>query len=148
MDASDVGTRTAGRGTGSGTCATRWGMSLLAALLGSLCLVQIAGPAQAVPPVAIGGPASVQSQQNEQIRALIVGYERGYAPRPGRVLGASRVTGAQRNNLVLGSALGGRMWRVDFRTPVDAATAARVARQLATHPAVKFAELDRKVTAF
>jgi len=40
------------------------------------------------------------------------------------------------------------MWRVDFRTPVDEATAKRVARQLASHPAVDFVELDRKVTAF
>jgi len=94
-----------------------------------------------------GSMPAAAAQKDEQIRALIVRYERGYAPK-GRVLGVTRVTGAQRTNLILGSALGGRMWRIDFKTPVDEATAQRVARQLASHPAVEFAELDRKVTAF
>jgi hypothetical protein len=106
-----------------------------------------AAAATANPAAAPQRSPSVQAQQGEQIRALIVRYERGYAPR-GRVLGITSVTGAQRSNLTLGSALGGRMWRIDFKTPVDEATARRVARQLARHPAVDFAELDRKVTAF
>jgi hypothetical protein len=38
------------------------------------------------------------------------------------------------------------MWRVDFVNPVSQATAARVARQLATHPAIAFAEIDRPVS--
>ncbi|MFM8894701.1 MAG: hypothetical protein ACKOE2_04810, partial [Actinomycetales bacterium] len=63
-----------------------------------------------------GSRPAAAVQKDEQIRALIVRYERGYAPK-GRVLGATRVTGAQRTNLTLGSALGGRMWRIDFKTP-------------------------------
>jgi len=117
------------------------------AVLGCLPLTLGVGPANASPMVPAGGEPAARVQQEELIRALIVRYERGSAPR-GRVLGATRVTGSQRTNLVLGSALGDRMWRVDFRTPVDEATAKRVARQLASHPAVDFVELDRKVTAF
>ena len=82
-----------------------------------------------------------------RVRALIVRYEPGREPAGTRVLGASRVTGAQRANLVLGPSLGERMWRVSFRDPVSRVTAERVARQLTSHPAVEFAEIDRRVTA-
>lgn len=128
--------------------ATRPTLVLLGTVsVGLVVLTLGAGTATASPAAAPQRSPAVQAQQGEQIRALIVRYERGYAPR-GRVLGITRVTGAQRSNLTLGSALGGRMWRIDFKTPVNEATAQRVARQLASHPAVDFAELDRKVTAF
>lgn len=85
-------------------------------------------------------------QAEDLVRALIVRYERGYQPK-GAVLGASKVTGSQRHNLLLGDGLGERMWRVDFKVPVSKATAQRVARQLTSSAAVEFAELDTKVTA-
>lgn len=104
-------------------------------------------PAQASTLTAHPGspPASVRAA-DDSVRSLIVRYERGYVPR-GTVLGAGKVTGSQRNNLVLGDGLGERMWRVDFKVPVSKATAQRVARQLASSAAVEFAELDAKVTA-
>lgn len=89
-------------------------------------------------------PASVRTA-DDLVRSLIVRFERGYAPK-GAVLGVGKVTGSQRNNLVLGDGLGERMWRVDFKVPVNKAVAQRVARQLTSSAAVEFAELDAKVT--
>jgi len=122
----------------------------LGLVLVSLSLViATVGPAQASPAVFFrAGSHLPRADQADRIRALIVQYKPGHAPKPGVVLGASKVTGAQRQNLLLGSALGNRMWRVDFKTPVSEATAQRVAKQLASHPDIAFAELDRKVTAF
>lgn len=118
-------------------------------LVGALAASLVVGlPAQAVPASEATGASGTSVQQAEDlVRALIVRYERGYRPK-GTVLGASKVTGSQRNNLILGDGLGERMWRVDFKVPVSKATAQRVARQLASSAAVEFAELDAAVTAF
>ncbi len=86
-------------------------------------------------------------RNTDQVKALILGYKREWAKSGTAVLGASRVTGSQRANLRLGSPLGERMWRVDFIKPVSLKTAERVARQLASHPAVIFAEVDERVSA-
>lgn len=82
-----------------------------------------------------------------QVQSLILGYKREWTKSGTAVLGASRVIGSQRTNLRLGSPLGERMWRVDFIKPVSLKTAERVARQLASHPAVVFAEVDERVSA-
>lgn len=116
-------------------------------LAGALVVsVVMAMPAQAAPTNEATGASGTSVQQAEDlVRALIVRYERGYRPK-GTVLGASKVTGSQRHNLILGDGLGERMWRVDFKVPVSKATAQRVARQLASSAAVEFAELDSRVT--
>lgn len=82
------------------------------------------------------------------VRALIVQYRPGVSPRTGdgSVRGASRVTGPLRTALRLGPGLGLNMWRVDFTSPVTLADGRRVARQLAGHPSVVFAEVDTPVT--
>ncbi|MBU6245833.1 MAG: hypothetical protein KGP12_11525 [Actinomycetales bacterium] len=123
-----------------------FGLCLAVAGLG--LVIAAVTPAQAAPGASATGIHLQRSAETARIRALIVQYEPGHAPKAGVVLGASKVTGPQRQNLQLGSALGNRMWRVDFKTPVSEATALRVARQLASHPDVAFAELDRKVSAF
>ena len=57
-------------------------------------------PAQAVPTNEATGSSGTSVQQAEDlVRALIVRYERGYRPK-GTVLGASKVTGSQRHNLI------------------------------------------------
>lgn len=117
-------------------------------MTGLSMMMVTAAPAQAAPTSSPSGISLLRVAEGERIRALIVQYEPGHAPKAGVVLGSSKVTGAQRQNLQLGSALGNRMWRVDFTSPVSEVTALRVARQLASHPDVAFAELDRKVTAF
>jgi len=117
-------------------------------LAGALVVSVVMGmPAQAAPPNEAAGASGTSVQLAEDlVRALIVRYEPGYRPK-GTVLGASKVTGSQRHNLILGDGLGERMWRVDFKVPVSKATAQRVARQLASSAAVEFAELDSRVTA-
>lgn len=121
--------------------------SVLALPLIAMVAVGLALPAQArsAPALSIHA-APTQSLASDPVRSLIVQYESGYQPKPGSVLGSSKVTGAQRANLKLGPALGQRMWRVDFKVPVSTTVATRVAHQLATHPAVAFAEIDRPVS--
>lgn len=121
-----------------------------AAMLATATLV-VAGPSSAAErltprPQRALPSVHLPAVEADRVKALIVQYRPGYRPRStGPLLGTSAVTGPVRRQLTLGLALGQHMWRVDFATPVSQATAARVARQLATHRAIAFAEIDRPV---
>lgn len=107
----------------------------------------------------LSGPASIPTIEQgsslpglgstDRVKSLIVQYAPGRVPSDTvPLLGSSKVTGDARQNLRLGSALGNDMWRVDFTTPVTRVVATRVARQLADHRFILFAEIDEQVGAF
>ena len=123
-------------------------MAKVGAGLGVIAVILVAPlPALAQPGPAAADHPALGAQAERTVRALIVQYRPGVAPRTadGAPCGASRVTGPLRTSLRLGSGLGLNMWRVDFTTPVTLAEATRVARQLASHPSVVFAEPDSAV---
>ncbi len=136
----------------SGSRSRRMGAGRMIAGPVCVALLVIGAMAVAGPSVAIEAPSAtaqsgLRAVQADRVKALIVQYRPGYRPKStGPLLGSSAVTGAVRSQLRLGPPLGLRMWRVDFVRPVTGATAARVARQLATHPAIALAEIDRPVS--
>lgn len=128
------------------TCVGRIITGLVGAVVLAAGSLAVAGPSSASDGAAAGAQPGMRAVQGDRVKALIVQYRPGYRPKAtGPLLGSSAVTGAVRSQLRLGPPLGLRMWRVDFLTPVTQATAARVARQLATHPAIALAEIDRPV---
>ena len=120
---------------------------IVALLLTMLVLSGFAG----FPSVGHRSSSDARSDMNSTagVKSLIVQYAPGRVPTDTvPLLGSSKVTGDVRQTLRLGPALGNDMWRVDFTKPVTRTVATRVARQLADHRFILFAEIDEKVGAF
>jgi hypothetical protein len=110
-------------------------LSLMTALVAAL-LLAVPGRAVELQP----------TTKDLRVKSLIVQYRSGYEPRATvPIPGSSKVSSLYRDKLRLGLALGSNMWRVDFISPVNRATALTVAKQLAEHRLIVFAEIDGRL---